>query len=275
MVSRLPSPSRARSLPSKLSATAPKRPSPSGWSAPNAAAAKSIWWLPASAGEMGGSESWPARRPATIRVSSFWSATPRNGGKASKAHAEQRNRGRLGYGGCDFCDDDLAISDLNTGDQDLVCSCVEGAAARRGPVATSTTAKAAASTPTWISRAASAATKATVPALGAAEAAALPPARSGKEPPPPPGPISAPGAVPLPPALKKPPPPPPPASCPSVPSPPPPSPPCPPLPALPPLPPPKPLPPLWPVPPAPPALPPPPPPPPAITSDTWILRSKS
>jgi len=56
-----------------------------------------------------------------------------------------------------IADHDLAVSGPDTGDQDLVCSCVKGAAAtaRRGPVATSTTAKAAASTPTWKGRAAS------------------------------------------------------------------------------------------------------------------------
>jgi hypothetical protein len=121
-----------------------------------------------------GSESWPARRPATIRVSSFWSATPRNGGKANKTHAEQHDRGRFGHRGREFCDHDLAVTALKIGSQDLVRASVKGtaAAARRGPVATSTTAKAAASTPTWISRAASAATKSTVPADDAGEAAA-------------------------------------------------------------------------------------------------------
>jgi hypothetical protein len=84
---------------------------------------------------------------------------------AGEAYAKQRKGCRFGYGGRHLCDDDLAVSGLETGDQDLVGAGVEGAAAaaRWGPAATSATAVAAASTATWISRTA-AATKASVPA---------------------------------------------------------------------------------------------------------------
>jgi hypothetical protein len=93
-----------------------------------------------------------------------------------------RFAGRASKHGRDQVDHDLAIAGPDTGDQDLVCSCVVGAsaAARRGKgptITTSTTAKAAASTATWNSRAASASTKAPVPADNAEQAAA---AASGK-----------------------------------------------------------------------------------------------
>jgi hypothetical protein len=44
-----------------------------------------------------------------------------------KADTEQRGRGRLGYGGCDFCDDDLAVTSPKIGHQDLVYAGIEGA----------------------------------------------------------------------------------------------------------------------------------------------------
>jgi hypothetical protein len=67
----------------------------------------------------------------------------------------------------------LDLNGKSSSDQDLVCSRGVGAAdaGRRGPVASSTTAKAAASTPTWVSRGAPASTKAPVPAGDADEAA--------------------------------------------------------------------------------------------------------
>jgi hypothetical protein len=48
---------------------------------------------------------------------------------AGEAYAKQRKGCRFGYGGRHLCDDDLAVSGLETGDQDLVGAGVEGAAA--------------------------------------------------------------------------------------------------------------------------------------------------
>jgi hypothetical protein len=101
-------------------------------------------------------------------------AAPSHRGEAEEAGAEQRDRGGLWNRGREFGDHDLAVATLEIRHQDLVYAGVKGPATttRIGPVATSTTAKAAASAPTWISRAATASTKATVPADNAGEAAA-------------------------------------------------------------------------------------------------------
>jgi hypothetical protein len=71
----------------------------------------------------------PQHRALTIRISSLCPARPRNDGKAGKAHAEQRDRGRLGYGYREFGDEDLAVAGLEISRQDLVRTGVEGAAA--------------------------------------------------------------------------------------------------------------------------------------------------
>src|SRR5260370_38932038 len=54
-------------------------------------------------------------------------ATPRNGGKAGQAHAEQRDGCRFGHRGGQFGDDDLAVAGLKIGNQDLVYAGIEGA----------------------------------------------------------------------------------------------------------------------------------------------------
>ena len=53
-------------------------------------------------------------------------ATPRNGGKAGQAHAEQRDGCRFGHRGGQFGDDDLAVAGLKIGNQDLVYAGIEG-----------------------------------------------------------------------------------------------------------------------------------------------------
>ncbi|MGC1891129.1 MAG: hypothetical protein WA709_34480 [Stellaceae bacterium] len=59
-------------------------------------------------------------------------AAPPHHGKAGEAHAEQRDGRWLGYRGGDFGDDDLAVTHLKIGDQDLVDPCVERTAAATG-----------------------------------------------------------------------------------------------------------------------------------------------
>jgi hypothetical protein len=77
-------------------------------------------------------------QPPRCRASSWKAATSIAASspydhQAGEADTEQRHRSRLGYGGREFCDDDLAVTNAKIGHQDLVYAGIEGAAATTRP----------------------------------------------------------------------------------------------------------------------------------------------